>query len=484
MKTGIDTVRLKQTVDLIELAGRHVELRKVSPKEHHGPCPWCGGDDRFRVTADHFACRQCGRSGDAIAFVMQRQNVDFKTAVSILGGDVPMSVSEKVKPAHKSVEPTVKPLDDNRVRKLMEAHRKLVEQSTSVSRRCMAYLLDRGITMGTVKAFSIGYDTALLPGLWDAESGKVLQPTKDGVPYQPYQIAISLPWFNHDGALVAVKYRFIESHTYTDKDGNTQKGKDGKGVRFTSYGPSKGNAFGWQALQGHSKVDTIFICEGEINALSLWQAGRGAVDVLSVGGQETNKVLPPTVVAKAKEYKHRFTWFDERKKADDFALQIDATAIQSPPWKDEQGNQLYHDDGKPKHKDANDFLRAGKLGALLTAMLGRLGVSLPAESSHTDDTPLHTPALHTDVQEPAPTFSLEFEPQPAPVAGDNLLTADLHGDIWHRWLTTDELATVRNRFPTMTLEVRQDGDLFKICATYRAGAELWTAPSGRRYAMR
>ncbi|HMW72504.1 MAG TPA: CHC2 zinc finger domain-containing protein [Cellvibrionaceae bacterium] len=411
MKTGIDTARLKQTVDLIELAGRHVELRKVSPKEHHGPCPWCGGDDRFRVTADYFACRQCGRKGDAIEFIKQRQNVDFIEAIKILGGDVSMGIGEKVKPAHKPVEQVAKLLDDNRVRKLMEAHRKLVEQSTSVSRRCMAYLLDRGITMDTVKAFSVGYDAALLPGLWDAESGKVLQPTKDDAPYQPYQLAVSLPWFNHDGVLVAVKYRFIEPHIYT-VNGREQRGKDGKGVRFTSYGPSKGNAFGWQTLQGPSKVDTIFICEGEINGLSLWQAGRGVIDVLSVGGQETNKVLPPTVVAKAKEYKHRFTWFDERKIADNFALQIDATAIQSPPWKDEQGNQLYHDDGKPKHKDANDFLRAGKLGALLTAMLGRLGVSLPAESSHTDSTPHHTPTSHTDVQEAAPILS--FEPAPVP----------------------------------------------------------------------
>jgi hypothetical protein len=406
MKTAIDTAQLKQSIDLIDLVGRYTELRKVSPKEWHGPCPWCGGDDRFRVTADHFACRQCGRKGDAIEFIMQQRNVDFKEAVSLLGGNIPMNTSEKRKPISKPAESTAKPLDDSKARKLMEAHRKLVSLADGVSRRCMAYLADRGITIGTIEAFSIGYETAPLPCTWDHESKKTIQPYKNGVAIQSHQWAISLPWINHDGAWVAVKYRFIEPHIYT-VNGKDQSGMDGKGLRFTSSGPVRGNAFGWQCLRGPNKVDVIFIVEGEINALSLWQAGGGAVDVLSVGGDQSNKVLPPTVVAKAKEYKHRFTWFDEREKTDSFALQIDATAMQSPLWKDEQGNQQYRDDGKVKRKDANDFLKAGKLGALLTAMLGRLGVSLP-----------ESPVSHQSVTGDAPTSHTGMR------SGDTLMIKD------------------------------------------------------------
>ena len=82
-------------------------------------------------------------------------------------------------------------------------------------------------------------------------------------------------------------------------------------------------------------------------------------------------------------------------------------------------------------------------------------------------------------------FTITFDVQTAPAATvdglPDLHTADLYTEIWHHWLTADELATVRSRYPAMTLEARQDGDLFKICATYRTGAELWTAPSGRRY---
>lgn len=131
-----------------------------------------------------------------------------------------------------------------------------------------------------------------------------------------------------------------------------------------------------------------------MNALSLWQAGRGAVDVLSTGSEATTKRLPPVVVELAHRYAHRIVWADKKEIADVAALQIGAASMASPGG-----------------KDANDLLQAGKLGALLTAMLGRLGVSIPALPSHTDSTPHHTPTLHTDVQEPAPMLS--FEPEPA-----------------------------------------------------------------------
>lgn len=405
MKTGIDTVRLKQTVDLIELAGRHVELRKVSPKEHHGPCPWCGGDDRFRVTADHFACRQCGRKGDAIEFVMQRQNVDFIEAVKILGGDVPMSVSEKVKPVSKLAESAYEWDEPKHKQAVIESHVKLVTAGTRYAWLCMDYLQGRCIESETIKAFGIGYTAFQLPNTWD---GKRFVYDK--------QLAISLPWFNHDGALVAVKYRFIEPHTYTDKDGKEQKGKDGNGVRFTSRGQIDGNVFGWQALRGAAQCNVLIICEGEMNALSLWQAGRGAVDVLSTGSEATTKRLPPVVVELAKGYQHKIVWADKKEIADAAALQIGAASM-----------------GSPKGQDANDLLKAGKLGALLTAMLGRLGISLPAEPSHTDVLRSKGDGLgalmteqkaqpfrpvDTLLIDDAQPFDFNFESEPAPMADD------------------------------------------------------------------
>lgn len=367
MKTAIDTARLKANINLIDWVGRFVELRRVSPVEYHGPCVWCGGDDRFRVTAEHFACRQCGRKGDVIEFVMQQQNVDFKMAVSILEGNLSMNVGEKVKPVSKPAELTYEWDKPKQQGLVIESHANLVAARTRHAWACMAYLQGRGIEPATIRAFGIGYTAFQLPNTW---SGKQF--------VYPKQLAVSLPWYNYDGALVAVKYRFIESHTYSDKDGKERT------ENKTSRGQAAGNVFGWQALRGTDKVDALIICEGEMNALSLWQAGRGAVDVLSTGSEATTKKLPPVVVDLAKRYAHRIVWADKKEIADAAALQIGGASM-----------------GSPGGKDANDLLQAGKLSALLTAMLGRLGVSLPSESpvsqsvseSPTGCTPVRTPTL-------------------------------------------------------------------------------------------
>lgn len=451
MKTAFDTARLKQNTNLIDLAGRYIELRKVTPKEYHGPCPWCGGDDRFRVTAEHFACRQCGRKGDAIEFIMLQHNVDFKAAVSILGGDMP-TVSDKVKPVSKQTEPAYQWDEEAKEKMALQAHAKLIAQQGSGARQCMAYLNERGIEPATVKAFTVGYATMLLPGTWD-----------DGKATHPRQLAISLPWFNHDGALVAVKYRFTESHTYTDEDGKPRT------ENKTSRGTVKGNVFGWQALQGPDKCDVLIICEGEMNALSLWQAGAGAIDVLSPGSESMAKVLPPIVITKAAEYKHKIVWADKKAIADAAAAQIGAASV-----------------GSPKGMDANDLLKAGKLRAFLVKMLGRMGATLPEMPV---DTPLHTPTSHTDVLPPKGddlyTLTFEDKEQPLqPVDGfPDIHTADIYSFMLLN-LFTDELEILRTRcagrFDVDAVHIgsSEDGDLWKVKRISPAGKPLWRGKAG------
>ena len=92
----IDTAAINQHADLLTLVGRDVQLRRVASTnggEYAGPCPFCGdGTDRFRVWphADRpgWWCRQCERHGDAIAYLMQRDSLDFRAACERLGAGV------------------------------------------------------------------------------------------------------------------------------------------------------------------------------------------------------------------------------------------------------------------------------------------------------------------------------------------------------------------------------------------------------------
>lgn len=70
-----------------ELSRRGVRLRRVGI-ELIGPCPSCGGNDRFGINCKKqvWNCRQCAKGGDIIALVMHLDGRDFKSAVSLLAG--------------------------------------------------------------------------------------------------------------------------------------------------------------------------------------------------------------------------------------------------------------------------------------------------------------------------------------------------------------------------------------------------------------
>lgn len=96
-KTVMDnrTAAINRTIDIVGLVG---DLRK-SGRFYIGPCPFCGGQDRFNVKlADNgqlWLCRVCGdgKYHDAIAFLMQRDNLTFAQVLAAYGGGVQPSPS-------------------------------------------------------------------------------------------------------------------------------------------------------------------------------------------------------------------------------------------------------------------------------------------------------------------------------------------------------------------------------------------------------
>ncbi|MBZ0135762.1 MAG: hypothetical protein K8I27_05275 [Planctomycetes bacterium] len=65
---------------ILDVFNRH-DLKRTG-KEHHGPCPLCGGNDRFCVwpARGRAWCRQCKASGDALHWSMRidGHNLDEK----------------------------------------------------------------------------------------------------------------------------------------------------------------------------------------------------------------------------------------------------------------------------------------------------------------------------------------------------------------------------------------------------------------------
>jgi hypothetical protein len=69
-----------------EIARRGGTLTKAGKWEWFGPCPKCGGTDRFSINIDKqvFNCRGCQLGGDVIALVMHVDGLDFLEAVEAL----------------------------------------------------------------------------------------------------------------------------------------------------------------------------------------------------------------------------------------------------------------------------------------------------------------------------------------------------------------------------------------------------------------
>lgn len=82
-------------INLLTLVQGDTRLKKVATTqggEYHGPCPRCGGRDRFIIQLNRkgmgsrWSCRACSdKWGDAIAYIQWHDGVDFLTACEILG---------------------------------------------------------------------------------------------------------------------------------------------------------------------------------------------------------------------------------------------------------------------------------------------------------------------------------------------------------------------------------------------------------------
>lgn len=341
MNATIDTERIKEAVNLINLAGRYTTLRRESAAEMAGPCPKCAGDDRFHVRSDWWACRQCHeKRGDAIEFVQWLGLAhSFPTACALLsGGALPVASGGPVTPKKRgrAGDAAPAPIDAQRIAK--EATAAAWALLGSEGGPCRDYLTGRGLWPEAWESFGLGYALAGLPGTWDDQTR-----TRTA----PKQPTICIPWAMKDGTVTAIRYRFLSSHTYTDADGRERTEK-----QTAQYGSDfAGRLFGGCALSGPGNVPALIICEGEINAMSVWQTTAGAVDVLSLGSE--GQTLTPRAAFAIQEYRRVIVWVDKEEIARAaLALLPGAVGFKSPYG-----------------KDANDWLQAGRLCEILERLV-------------------------------------------------------------------------------------------------------------------
>jgi hypothetical protein len=85
-------VEQAREADILALAERlGSKLKRAGASEYVGPCPVCGGKDRFGVNIEKqlWNCRGCGRGGDVIDLTQHVGGATFAEAVAALKGETP-----------------------------------------------------------------------------------------------------------------------------------------------------------------------------------------------------------------------------------------------------------------------------------------------------------------------------------------------------------------------------------------------------------
>lgn len=145
----------------LEVLGRDTALAKVGAAEWAGACPWCGGQDRFRVWPDgqrpRFWCRQCDRKGDAIDYLRERDGLSFAEARDAVG-----STPRQAYPAVG--RPTTRPVVSDPPSSAWQASaRAFVEHAEAAlwspaGERALTYLrAARGLHDDTIRKWRLGF---------------------------------------------------------------------------------------------------------------------------------------------------------------------------------------------------------------------------------------------------------------------------------------------------------------------------------------
>ena len=150
---------LLSRVDIVEVVGRHVELKKAGIN-HKGLCPFHGEKTpSFIVSPSRqtYHCFGCGAHGDAIRFLVEQGGMGFIDAVRELAQGVGIALPEtRTTPAEQAREAAAREQRQSLTELLARAGAHF-RQALKASARAIEYLKRRGLSGEIAARFGLGY---------------------------------------------------------------------------------------------------------------------------------------------------------------------------------------------------------------------------------------------------------------------------------------------------------------------------------------
>lgn len=293
--------------------------------QYNGSCPWCGGDDRFRVQPHHgdygwYACNVCTHKGNAIDYLMERRGFSKHEALLAVGWK-PKDGSEPhfITPTSALDE---RPQWDEPRERWQQAAKEffLACQETlwsEAGRSALDYLRGRGLMDSTIKFALLGYHAQEAYGAAHAWG----RPR----PVKLWQ-GIVIPWL-YQGNVWRLTIR-------------DEQIAQGNGRYRQVSGGSNGL---YLADSLALKRPAVVVTEGEFDALSVAQTCGKHVAVVATGTTQGGHT--PRWIGLLARQEHALIAFDGEEKGDVAAnwwvARLNNARRLRPLWKD--ANQMLQD---------------------------------------------------------------------------------------------------------------------------------------------
>jgi DNA primase len=279
-KTSIEN--LKQRLDVVEVVGSYLELKK-NGANYKCVCPFHNDTSPSLVVSPSkqiYHCFACGAGGDSIKFVMEFEKLSYPEAIEKLANMVNFSLSYTTSDGNKKED-----------RKLMESLNLFYVKQLDKTAHAKEYLLKRGISEASVEKFEIGYAPASFATLdfLKARAYAMSEAIEYGVagigesnqPYARFIERVTFPIYTPSNRLVGFGGRTLSNHPA--KYVNSPQTKHfNKSQLLYGYHLAKENIF---------KQKRIIITEGYLDVIMLHQAGFTHA-VATLGTALTHEHIP------------------------------------------------------------------------------------------------------------------------------------------------------------------------------------------------
>lgn len=273
MITEQTIAKVKERADIVEVISSYVTLHKKGSRMV-GICPF--HDDHHPSMKVHpvkqrFHCYSCGESGDVIEFIKLYHQTDFHDAVKILAQRYGIEMEYDDRPNADQAQV--------RERESIKAVNNQMAQaySTCLNGKPLKYLLDRGLTLRTIKEWNLGYapSAEIYPYL-------IRNGFKDEFIYRSglvtgrqrnfFSERIIFPWKDISGNIIGFNGRALGDikPKYINIPENVLFMK-----RATLYGIDKA----WKSIRNKNRC---IIVEGQMDVIKLHQ--KGATNVVCTSG--------------------------------------------------------------------------------------------------------------------------------------------------------------------------------------------------------